>query len=183
MLRAAVTCFAHQGNHGTTMEDIAAEAGIAKGATYVYFAGKEELFLALYDAWDCTLQEELTAALAALAPQERSSPRCRLRVALTTIGRHVRAAPAACRVLIEARTLAPFVPAIATRVRAAEAQAQAQLEELVRVGVAAGEWLLQTDAALHARLVRAALHGLTAQWHSVPGSFDWETATAALAAW
>jgi hypothetical protein len=84
---------------------------------------------------------------------------------------------------MEARTLAPFVPAIATRMRAGEAQAQAQLEELVRAGIAAGEWPLQTDAALHARLLRAALHGLMARWQSVPGSFDWDTATAALAAW
>jgi hypothetical protein len=84
---------------------------------------------------------------------------------------------------MEARTLAPFVPAIATRVRAADERAQARYEELLRAAVGAGELPEQTDVALQARLLRAALHGLMAQWHSVPGSFDWDRATAALAAW
>jgi AcrR family transcriptional regulator len=44
------------------MEEIAAEAGIAKGAAYIYFPSKEALFVALYDAWGCTLREEITRA-------------------------------------------------------------------------------------------------------------------------
>jgi AcrR family transcriptional regulator len=183
ILRAAVTCFARQGYHRTTMEDIAAEAGIAKGAAYVYFASKEELFLALSEDWDCTLQEKVAAALAALAPAERASLRRALAVTLAITGRHVQEDVAACRVLMEARTLAPFEPEIAARVRAADARAQARFEELLRAGVATGEWPPRTDVALHARLLRAALHGLMAQWHSVPGSFDWDAATAALATW
>jgi TetR/AcrR family transcriptional regulator, repressor for uid operon len=54
ILRAAMACFARQGYYGTTMEEIAVEAGIAKGAAYVYFPSKEAIFLALYDTWGCT---------------------------------------------------------------------------------------------------------------------------------
>src|SRR6266508_2670598 len=57
IMSAAVACFARQGYYGTTMEEIAAEAGIAKGAAYVYFPSKEAIFVALYDMWGCTVRE------------------------------------------------------------------------------------------------------------------------------
>jgi AcrR family transcriptional regulator len=183
ILRAAVACFARGGYYGTTMEEIAAEAGIAKGAAYIYFESKEALFLALYDAWGCTLREEITAALAALPPTERASPRRVLRVIVGVTGQHVQADAATCRMLMEARMLAAYMPAIATRVAAEQAQGQAQLEALIRAGVAAGEWPANLDVALHTRLVRATIHGLMATWHVAPGSFSWDAAAAALAAW
>jgi AcrR family transcriptional regulator len=181
ILRAAVACFARQGYYGTTMEEIAAEAGIAKGAAYVYFPSKEAIFLALYDTWGCTLREEIMAALAMLTPAERNSARRVLRTIVEVTGRHVQAEAATCRVLMEARTLAAYLPAIAERVTAE--QAQAQLTALIQAGVAAGEWPLDFDAALHATMVRATIHGLMAAWHVAPGSFSWDAAAAALAAW
>lgn len=156
------------------------EAGIAKGAAYIYFAGKEALFLALYDSWDCALADQIHAALAALPLAERQSP-CRvLGVLLTTTGRHVQAAPVACRVLMEARTLAAYIPTIGERVQAAQLRTQAGLEAVIRAGVAAGEWPPTTDVALQARLVAAAMHGLMAAWHLAPGSFDWDAAATLL---
>ena len=183
ILRAAVACFAHRGYYGTTMEEIAAEAGIAKGAAYVYFESKEALFLALYDAWGCALREEITVALAALPPTERASPRRVLRMIVEVTGQHVQADAPTCRVLMEARTLAAYLPAIATRVAAEQAQGQAQLEALIQAGVVAGEWPANLDVGLHTRLVRATIHGLMATWHVAPGSFSWDAAAAALAAW
>jgi AcrR family transcriptional regulator len=182
ILRAAVACFARQGYYGTTMEEIAAEAGIAKGAAYVYFPSKEAIFLALYDIWGCTLREEIMAALATLTPAERSSARWVLRTIVEVTGRHVQAEAATCRVLLEGRTLAAYVPAIAERVATEQAQAQSQLTALIQAGVAAGEWPPDFDAALHATMVRATIHGLMATWHLAPGSFSWDTAAAALAA-
>ena len=181
ILRAAVACFARQGYYGTTMEEIAAEAGIAKGAAYVYFPSKEAIFLALYDTWGCTLREEIMAALATLTPAERNSARRVLRTIVEVTGRHVQAEAATCRVLMEGRTLAAYVPAIAERVATEQAQAQAQLTTLIQGGVAAGEWPADFDAALHATMVRATIHGLMATWHMAPGSFSWEAAAAALA--
>ena len=182
ILRAAVTCFARQGYYGTTMEEIAAEAGIAKGAAYVYFPSKEAIFIALYDTWDCTLREEIMRALAALPPAEQESARRVLRTIVEATGQHVQAEAATCRVLMEGRALAAYVPAIAERVTAEQAQAQAQIEALIWAGVAAGEWPPDFDAALHATLVRATIHGLMATWHLALGSFSWDAAAAALAA-
>jgi len=163
------------------MEEIAAEAGIAKGAAYIYFPSKEAIFLALYDTWGCTLREEIMAALTRLTPAERGLARRVLRTIVEVTGRHVQAEAATCRVLMEGRTLAAYVPAIAERVATEQAQAQRQLTALIQDGVAAGEWPPDFDAALHATMVRATIHGLMATWHLAPESFSWEAAAMALA--
>jgi AcrR family transcriptional regulator len=183
ILRAAVVCFARRGYEQTTMEGIAAEAGIAKGAAYVYFDRKEALFLALYDEWGCGLRAEILAALEALSPEARASARRVLRTVVEVTGRHVQANAAACRVLMEGRRLAAFVPAIAARVAREQREGQQRIEALLRAGVEAGDWPAHTDVATRATLIRAALHGLMATWHASPGSFDWEAAAAALVTW
>ncbi len=46
---AAVTCFAREGFHRTTMQDICRQAGLSPGAVYRYFASKDELIEAIAD--------------------------------------------------------------------------------------------------------------------------------------
>ncbi|MBU3698863.1 MAG: TetR family transcriptional regulator [Candidatus Kapabacteria bacterium] len=47
----AAEVFSQTGYHASKMADIATAAGIGKGTIYEYFATKEQLFLAVYDAW------------------------------------------------------------------------------------------------------------------------------------
>jgi len=47
--RAALDLFLEQGYAATSIEQIVAEAGIARGTFYLYFADKEELFRAIID--------------------------------------------------------------------------------------------------------------------------------------
>jgi AcrR family transcriptional regulator len=183
ILSAAVICFARAGYHGTTMEEIAVEAGIAKGVTYLYFPSKEALFLALYHQWGCDAHDAIEAQLAALLPEERASPKRVLRLVIEATGQHVQHDAALCRVLMEGRTLAAFVPAIAERVTREQHSSQAQLEDLIRSGVTAGEWPAETDVPTRATLIRAMLHGLMATWHAAPGAFDWNAAAAAMVDW
>ncbi len=49
ILEAALACFAARGYHGSTVDDIAAGAGLSKGAVYWHFEGKREIFLALLE--------------------------------------------------------------------------------------------------------------------------------------
>ena len=49
ILVAAMTCFARQGYHATSMDDVVRESRLSVGAIYTYFPSKEELFLALSD--------------------------------------------------------------------------------------------------------------------------------------
>jgi len=64
ILSAAQTCFWRSGIRRTAIEDVAVEAGLAKGTIYLYFASKEELFAGLA-AELC--RESLEAVEAALA--------------------------------------------------------------------------------------------------------------------
>ena len=47
ILDAARRCFLRDGFHETSMQDLFAEAGLSSGAFYRYFAGKDELILAI----------------------------------------------------------------------------------------------------------------------------------------
>ena len=49
ILAAAMACFARQGYHATSMDDVVRECGLSVGAIYSYFPSKEDLFLALSD--------------------------------------------------------------------------------------------------------------------------------------
>jgi AcrR family transcriptional regulator len=51
IVRAAYRLFHSQGYHGTSMRQIAQEAGIAVGGIYNHFPGKEEIFIAVLDAY------------------------------------------------------------------------------------------------------------------------------------
>src|SRR5215212_6087280 len=50
ILSAALRCFARQGFHRTTMQDIFREADLSPGAVYSYFKSKDELVAAIIGA-------------------------------------------------------------------------------------------------------------------------------------
>src|SRR5258706_6256167 len=50
VMRAAQKLFESKGFSATTMDEIAAAAGVAKGAVYHHFPSKEELFEAVFEA-------------------------------------------------------------------------------------------------------------------------------------
>ena len=49
ILEAAFQEFSEKGFHQTTMEDVAKRVGVSKGALYLYFNSKEELFKGIYE--------------------------------------------------------------------------------------------------------------------------------------
>ncbi len=72
ILTAALACFARQGYFQTRMDDIVRESGLSKGALYHHFAGKEEVFLGLFDeferaiwaGWQATAELDAPKAIA-----------------------------------------------------------------------------------------------------------------------
>jgi AcrR family transcriptional regulator len=181
LIEAGLACFAKSGYHATTMADVAVQAGVSKGTPYLYFDSKQELFLALYAEWECGAQQQIDTAIAALSAAERNSPRQILRAIAGGVAAHVLAESQACRVLMEASTLAAYDTSIATAIRHGDVQTHRRLTELIAVGVQAGEWPDDTDPALAARLFTAGMYGLMAQWHTDPGSFDLRQAAQLLA--
>jgi AcrR family transcriptional regulator len=54
--------FSEKGYHETTMEDVGKALGVSKGALYLYFPSKEELFKAIVEKWDRTIREMLLSS-------------------------------------------------------------------------------------------------------------------------
>lgn len=76
LVDAAEAVFARGGYHGSSVEEIAREAGATTGALYSNFAGKEELFLALFEeriAADLDDYEEIVVAGSTLEEQARGA--------------------------------------------------------------------------------------------------------------
>jgi AcrR family transcriptional regulator len=63
LMDAAAVVFARDGFHGASLDDVAATAGFTKGAVYSNFAGKEDLFLAVFEERFAREQSEMQQAL------------------------------------------------------------------------------------------------------------------------
>jgi AcrR family transcriptional regulator len=75
LVAAAARVFAREGFHGASLQQVAREAGYTTGAIYGHFAGKDELFLAVFETFAATRVEELGAAHD--APQPDAALRAR----------------------------------------------------------------------------------------------------------
>jgi AcrR family transcriptional regulator len=62
LLAVALGVFAHQGFHGTSMNDVAEHAGVTKPVLYQHFASKRELYLALLEEEGARLLGAITKA-------------------------------------------------------------------------------------------------------------------------
>jgi AcrR family transcriptional regulator len=67
LLNAARTVFSREGYAASSVEDVAAEAGIAKGTVYLYFKSKEELYAAALLRDIRTLAGEARAQMAGVS--------------------------------------------------------------------------------------------------------------------
>ena len=70
VLEAATRVFARRGYAAASIEEIAEEAGFSHGAVYSNFAGKEALFLAVYEERIARRQREISDAGPRDAPRE-----------------------------------------------------------------------------------------------------------------
>jgi AcrR family transcriptional regulator len=77
ILRAASELFAERGYHSTSLEDIAARVGIAKGTIYLHFASKDDLVVALIKQGASQYVKALEDAL-----ESASAPRDKLRAVI-----------------------------------------------------------------------------------------------------
>lgn len=73
LMSAAVRVLSREGVSGLTMDDVAMEAGVAKGTLYVYFKNKQDLLKELVETATAPMVEELTTIL-----ESKDSPKARL---------------------------------------------------------------------------------------------------------
>lgn len=104
ILDAAEIVFARDGFFSAKVSDVAKEAGIADGTIYLYFKGKDELLISLFERRMQQLNTSVKAAIAGLPPREQ------LRALVSHYVELVHDEPAATEVLtIELRQSSKFM--------------------------------------------------------------------------
>ncbi|MEU2068366.1 TetR/AcrR family transcriptional regulator [Streptomyces anulatus] len=158
ILKAAVRVFARQGFAATRVDDVAGEAGVAKGSVYLHFDSRDALLTAAF--------EEYRAHSRAVIQQARTGPGDgleRLARLVRSVLDMVVAEPELARILIDlwaagrqGATSGVDIAAVYREYRAviAELLADAEAEEVCRAGVGAG----------HAVVVVGAIEGCLVQW-------------------
>lgn len=68
IIDSAAVCFAHNGFHKTTMQDICRQANVSPGAVYVYFDGKDQIIQAM-----CVASAQRNSELVVSARQEEET--------------------------------------------------------------------------------------------------------------
>ena len=155
ILDAAVRVFARDGFDTARVADVAAQAGVAHGLVYHYFASKQALLEAVFrQTWDGMLD-------AIRAVESSGQPaREQLRQVAAIILRTWRRDPDLIRVLVREVARSPQVEAQAEAIT----EALAVLERIVARGQEAGELRAGLDAKLAAWIVYGALEEVLTGW-------------------
>lgn len=167
--QAAVRIFSNKGYHKATMDDIASEAGLTKGAIYWHFKNKRELFKFLIENRLKELDELISFALSsAVPPPERILATVRACLDYYEKNRDFCALIKVFHyegvVLID-KEFETWLRNIYNRYRE-------MLAEVIRQGIADGYFNLETDPKVAGAMLIAAFDGLSFQWLVDPDAFS-----------
>lgn len=152
VIEAAGICFSERGLKATTMDQIAAGAGVSKPFLYKYFESKELLTDAVIaealESWRRASQDAIACENSAL---ERLSARLR------ATARFAQERPILRTLLVEDRTLQV---SYSQHFRTAREHTLAETRQLLRDGVRSGEISKSLDVEGMARVLEILTHGL-----------------------
>lgn len=86
LIEVATAAFTEHGYAATSIDDIIREAGVARGALYHHFSGKEALFRAVYEAVEADVVNRVLAAAASNASSPWEAVRAGLAAFLDACG-------------------------------------------------------------------------------------------------
>lgn len=153
IIESAKRLFARRGYAATSLDDIAAAAGITKPVVYDHFRSKQQLYFALMRA----LRDELVASAAGSLAAHRAAPQA-FRAAIGNFFRQVERDPAIVAILfVQART----EPDLAAEWQRLQDEAMDALRPLAQA-LAPGLQPWQLDVALH--FVHHGLNATAAAW-------------------
>src|SRR6266566_757672 len=148
ILDAAIKVFAERGFHSATVAEIARAAGVADGTIYLYFKGKDDLLLRLFDEKMTGLVAEMKAAVA----QERSAAEKLKRFIQLHLALVERNPELASVLIVELRQSAQFL-------KAADRQKLAAYVDLIAEVVRSGQESGELDGNISPATVKRALFG------------------------
>ncbi|WP_181779406.1 TetR/AcrR family transcriptional regulator [Pseudonocardia pini] len=172
ILTVAAKLFRERGYSGTTVRDLASEAGISSGSVFHHFKTKEEVLLRVVEEGLAESMARIDAAVVA-GMDPRETLRAMIRAHVGTL---LEGSPAAMSVLFYERwSLSPE-----SLSRLIGMRDQYEHEWDVALAALGGDYLNRS----HRRLARLLLFGAmnwTAQWYSPSGEFSLDEISAALA--
>ena len=169
VLQAAMAVFARAGFHQARMEDIAQEAGLAKGTLYLYFKTKDDLIAAILHRlfsgelarWR-TCRPSMRPPASACSPSPGASP--------TSSG----ASPCCCRSGSNSMPWPRAEKGCGSSSRSTSPPTRAPLAALIQQGIDRGEFRA-VDAEQAALTFIALFEGLTLLWAIDPQAITVET--------
>ena len=166
ILDAAVRCFSRDGFHATTTADIVREAGVSQGVLYLYFAGKDDIIVALGDD-----RRHGEAFVTALADKEHD-PVEGLLCLIHLYGRRL-GTPAGAdlqRVGVQGWGEALRNPRIRDAIVEGVGDVRAAIIRLIERGQRTGQVRSEVDPEAVSRVLVATFHGLVLQvvWDDAP---------------
>jgi len=178
LLDAAERVFRERGVASTTLGEVAAAAGVTRGAVYWHFRDKADLLGAMCERATLPLDAIFeTAADGGVDPLD--ALRRTAIAALTSLAGDSRAQAVFQLVFQTCGSSDEFAPLASTKEREHDA-CLARVERLVERTIAAGQMPADTDARLAAQALHAYMMGLMQAWVQQPDSFDLAASAPAL---
>ena len=170
ILEAAARCFARKGFVHSSQDEVAAEAGVTKGALYWHFASKNDLFFALLDARCANMDQYLPTAVA--SSMATGDPKAALVTLMSAVVCRLATDPEWPRLFIEffGQTRDPVVRA---RLGERYIKSYADTAALIGAGILPGV-SPNADPEDYAVFWTALIEGLVLAWLANPESIDLE---------
>lgn len=171
LIDAAELVFELRGVAGTALQEVAATAGVTRGAVYWHFRDKADLFNAMMDRAILPFEQQWLVASAA----DDADPLARLRELLCDILRQTTTEPRLQRVLAISTQKVEYVGelnGIRERHLRVREQALRRIEGLLRLAAASGQLADGLSAGAAARALHSLVDGLIANWMLDQKAFD-----------
>ena len=148
--------FGERGTTDVSMDEIAAEAGVARSTVYVYFANRDELLRACVQSMYDRLQETID-----LVVDDDATPATRLRGLILVVLERIDESPAFFRLAMatQSTTTAAGSEAVGGALMLIGLDMIRVLEEVVVAGVAAGDFRADLDPERAVVLVGQQIYG------------------------
>jgi TetR/AcrR family acrAB operon transcriptional repressor len=171
LLDAALRVFRGRGVAHTSLEEVAAAAGVTRGAVYWHFKDKADLFTALCER----VQLPMEAMLVLTAETRHDDPLGALRAlavnCLTQLANDPRT-QAVFDVIFHKCEFAAGMASVAKRQHSADRGCLASVERLLKQAVALRQLPRDTDTRLAAHCTNAFMVGVMHEWVQRPDAYD-----------
>lgn len=173
ILLAAAACFCRRGFHRTTIQEICDEAALSKGGLYTYFKSKEEVLTAVVEvSFTAMLQRAIAAAHAGDSALEKLDRVAEAVIEGLTSG-DLQAVQSP-QLFLEIWAEASKNPHLNTLCLQGYEQWRRFLTDLLREGIAQGQFKPDVDPDALAAILLAVFDGLSLQEGLTRMKFDWQ---------